>query len=292
MATRTMTINATLATASRQIDLLEAEILLANIIHANRTYLLGHPEHQLTWMQRWRFQRLTRRRQQGWPIAYLTGEHWFYGRSFTVNKHVLIPRPETELVVEMATREFKTQKHKNTETPIIVDVATGSGCVAVTLAAELGAQIIATDISKRALAMAKKNAIRHNVADQITFLHGSLLTPLTNHCLRPKTYDLKPIIVANLPYLPADHSLTQTPYEPRLALYGGGQDGLGLIQTLVEQCRDGACPVSTLILEIDPRQADAVQSLLAQKMPSGITTIHADLAGLTRVAVWKNVKII
>ncbi len=280
---------------TKTIDLAEAQLLLAHVLDVDSAYLLAHPQPRLSLWQRWRYARLLRRRIAGWPIAYLVGEKWFYGRPFWVNRHVLIPRPETELLVDVTIEAFQSFDVLNQ--PIIIDIGTGSGCIAITLAAELSVMIIATDTSRRALAMAKRNARRHDVQNLITFSRGNLLGNIDrevaaqrfyNHPLQPKTYNLKPtIIVANLPYLPANHVAAQTPYEPHGALYGGGQDGLGYIRALIDECRDEACLVSTaVILEIDPRQADAVRDLLAQRLPPGVITIHNDLAGRPRAAVW------
>lgn len=264
------------------IDSAESQLLLAHVLGVDQAHLLAHPSPRLKPWQRWRYRRLLARRAAGWPVAYLLGEKWFYGRRFYVNRHTLIPRPETETLIDVVRGIVGTEHAPIART---IEVGTGSGCIAVTLAAELGADIIATDVSAKALKVAKGNARRHGVARRITFLRGSLLEPITKP--RSTIYDQRrTTIVANLPYLPANHPVQQTPFEPRRALYGGGTDGLGLIRNLVDQCRDAKYYVSTIALEIDPRQAEAVQNLLRRGLPHGQTEIYPDLAGQARVAVW------
>jgi release factor glutamine methyltransferase len=259
----------------------ERELLLAHLLNVDLAHLLANSP-KLTLLQRWQYSRLLAKRARGWPIAYLVGEKWFYGRPFYVNRSVLIPRPETEALVDHVLQIFRSSDIRT-----IVDVGTGSGCIAVTLAAELGVQVIATDVSRRALAVARRNAQRHRMEKLITFRHTNLLDGICTG-VAPQRPHGNNIIIANLPYLPADHGAEQTPYEPTGALYGGGQDGLGLIRALVDQCRGVKfCPPTAIILEIDPRQANAVNDLLAQEMPNGETKIYPDLSGQMRVVVWK-----
>ncbi len=267
------------------IDPAEAQLLLAHVLGVDQAYLLAHPNHRLNPWQRWRYARLQARRAAGWPVAYLLGEKWFYGRAFYVNRSTLIPRPETERLIEVVRDLVEARR----ASPLrIVDVGTGSGCIAVTLAAELNVPVIATDTSRRALATARRNARRHDVAGLITLLHGNLLEPIRTDVAPQRLAGRRPtIIVANLPYLPADHPAEQTPFEPRGALYGGGDDGLDAIRALVDDCRDEARLVPTaVVLEIDPRQDAAVRSLLADRLPPGDIQIHEDLSGQPRVAVW------
>lgn len=266
------------------IDPAEAQLLLGHVLGVDQAYLLAHPSHRLSPWQRWRYGRLLARRAAGWPVAHLVGERWFYGRQFYVNRHTLIPRPETETLIDVV-RDFVGTRRA---LPLrIVDVGTGSGCIAVTLAAELGIPIIATDVSRRALAVARRNARRHTVARLITFFHGNLLGPIRTDVAPQRLSNRRPtIIIANLPYLPADHRASQTPFEPAGALYGGGADGLGLIRSLVDECRGEAHLAPTaLVLEIDPRQAAAVRDLL-DTLPDGNVSIHPDLSGRPRVAAW------
>lgn len=272
------------------IDLAESQLLLAHVLGVDQAYLLAHPKPRLNPWQRWRYARLLARRAAGWPVAYLLGERWFYGRPFYVNRHTLIPRPETETVVEIVIRVLETLKHGDTKTSVIIDVGTGCGCIAVTLAAELHAPVIATDVSRRALATARRNASRNGVAGLITLHHGNLLGAIRTDVAPQRLADQRPtIIVANLPYLPSDHPAGQTPFEPTGALYGGGADGLDSIRALVGQIsehRNTGTPVGAMVLEIDPRQAAAVRSLLADRLPPGEIQIHDDLSGRPRVAAW------
>lgn len=254
----------------------EIELLLAKVLGVDQTYLISHPSPRLSPRQRWRYARLLRRRRQGWPIAYLTGEKWFYGRPFAVNRHVLIPRPETELLIEKVKETNRINKKC-----LIIDVGTGNGIIAITLTKEIPkAKIIATDISKKALTLAKLNARRLKAANRIKFYQGNLLEAV------PKKYLNQPIIIiANLPYLPTSHKIKDTPFEPRLALYGKDQSGLKLITKLIEQSLKYP-NLKQLWLEFDPRQSSAVRELLREKMPRGSVSIYKDLSGRPRAAVW------
>src|SRR3989344_7665503 len=206
---------------------LDAAILLAFIIKKPKIFLYAHGEKNLTTAQ-WRsYQKLIKRRMRHEPVAYLVGEKEFYGRTFFVDKRVLIPRPETEFLIDTA---------KTIKASIVIDVGTGSGAIAVTLAKELAKPIIAIDISTKALAVAQHNAQRHNAT--VKFLRGNLLEPILSRLLNynynkevgipieigKSLYEalkLKAVlIVANLPYLPTNRakmlSLDIKKYEPRL----------------------------------------------------------------------------
>ena len=217
---------------------------------------------------------LVARRAEGEPVAYLLGEKEFYGRPFQVTPAVLIPRPETELVVERALA-FIDATAEPTKLRI-ADVGTGSGCIAVTLAAErAGLRLLATDLSADAIAIAAGNAARHGVAARITFERASLTGAATG-------FDL---IVSNPPYVPEADRVDLMPdvrdYEPSLALFGGG-DGLRVIAQLLPAAYGALRPGGALIVEIGAGQADAVSDL-ARAAGFAPPALHHDLAGIIRV---------
>lgn len=257
---------------------LDAEVLLAHVLGQDRVYLYREADLVLEGEYRRQYQALVRRRAGGEPVAYLTGHKEFMGLDFMVGPHVLIPRPETELMVEKALEVLAGWPAKQ----IAVDVGTGSGAVAVSLArlAPPGTRVYATDISIRALDMARVNAARHSVP--VSFHAGDLLAPL---------YGVLPagsvaLICANLPYIPrrdlAGLSRDVRHYEPVRAL-DGGVDGLELYRRLVPQADTLLSPGGHLFMEIGPDQARDALSLLA--LPGWQVRLLRDLAGHPRL-VW------
>ena len=219
-----------------------------------------------------RFHTLIARRARHEPIAYLTGEREFYGRSFVVTPDVLIPRPETELIVDEALLRRSAEAPRT-----IVDVGTGSGCLAVTLALECpSARVVATDVSDAALTVARANAARHGVQDRIECLRGSLLAPARG------PVDL---IVANLPYVAERDRSTLPPevadFEPATALFGGA-DGLDLVRTLLPEAAALLTPGGRLIFEIGQGQLNDVRDLI--EATGNLVFRHArqDLQGIPR----------
>ena len=230
------------------IDSLDSELLLAHVLKKDRAWLLAHSETPLSDSQKKEFDALIQRRINHEPVAYITGEKEFYGRSFTVNKHVLIPRPSTEGLIDLALQYFQKPQEEmidvdseivvfskvfKEESPqIIVDIGTGSGCIAITLALELSEySFIATDISEEALDVANKNAARYNVADRIQFLQRNLLDPLQN-------LDHPFLVISNPPYIPNADILMQdvAQHEPKKALFAG-PDGMDVLSTLFLQAQ-------------------------------------------------------
>lgn len=250
-----------------------AQALLAHVLLRDRAWLLAHTEATLTPEQSARFAALLARAAQGEPLAYLTGEREFCGLAFTVTPDVLIPRPETEGLVDVALRW--SGQYPQTA-PGVVDVGAGSGAVAVTLAARLPqARITAVDVSLAALDVARRNASRHGVVERIEFVQGNLLEDLSG------PFDA---ILANLPYIPtgALQTLDVIRWEPSLAL-DGGPDGLDLIGTLIRQAATRLLPGGLLALEIQYDQGPAVAALCRDAFPTAPVTIERDLAGLDRV---------
>ncbi len=281
-----MTINQTLNWASKLLDrkkisssTLDVAVLLVFIIKKPKEYLFTYPEKTLTKKQWLNFKSLTARRARHEPIAYLTNHKEFYGLNFYINPSVLIPRPETELLVDEALNYAKQFQPK-----IIIDLGTGSGCLAIALAKNLPeTKFLALDSSKFALRIAQKNSKRQRVLPQITFLTGNLLKPLFK-----KRFDLSnSLLVANLPYLITKEWQNAQPevkkYEPRQAL-DGGPDGLKYYQELFKELvRDSSPPI--LIIEIGYGQAAKIKKLVKRYLPNYQVKIKKDLAGFDRAAI-------
>jgi release factor glutamine methyltransferase len=235
-----------------------------------------------------RFSALIARRIQREPVAYIIGHREFWGLEFEVTRDVLIPRPETELIVEetLALDRGPTGSGPAGSggglgaSPVIVDVGTGSGCLAVALAHELPrARVIAIDVSTVALHVAKRNADHHGVNARITWHAGSLLEPVD------RTVDL---IVSNPPYVPLGDAETLPPdvreYEPAVALFSGG-DGLATIRALVTQAADRVRKDGWLIFEFGYSQAPAIREIIASASAWQLEKLREDLQGLPRTAV-------
>ncbi len=253
---------------------LDAEVLLAFVTKKPKTYLLSNIEKNLTPSQVKKFNTLISKRQRGTPVAYLTNHKEFYGLDFYITKDVLIPRPETEVLVEAVIKTAR-QLHKDTNEPVtIADIGTGSGSIAVTLAKYLlFSKLIATDISEKAILIAKRNAKHHKVLKRITFKKGDLLKPLKK--FKPN------IIVANLPYLTKDE-LVNVRHEPKQALYGGKM-GLVLIKKLLSQIQKILARKGIILLEISPAQVKAVDYFVEQHLPEKKLSFIKDLSGRERV---------
>jgi release factor glutamine methyltransferase len=266
---------------------LDAELLLAHVLPKNLTWLYLHAKDQLEQNQHEAFFGLIIRRENREPVAYIIGHKEFYALDVLVNQHVLIPRPETELLVETAI-QIVNDKLKNILSKskfVIADVGTGSGCIAIALAKHLPpANVFGVDISQPALEVARQNAVRHQVANRITFLAADLLEPLT------VPVDM---IVSNPPYV-SQPELTGpammpevNQFEPRLAL-DGGQDGLQIIQRLLPQAREKLKPGGTLLVEIGSGQGQEVTQLAQTYFPGATIQIKPDLAGLDRLLLIQN----
>ncbi|ABZ83490.1 methyltransferase, putative [Heliomicrobium modesticaldum Ice1] len=260
---------------------LEAEVLLAYGLGVSRAGLLAMLRDQLTDAQQARLGELIQRRLTGCPLQYITGRQEFWGLDFAVTPAVLIPRPETELLVETALALLGRQDR----TAWIADVGVGSGAIAVAMARERPRlQVLATDLSEAALAVARQNAKRHGVAGQIRFARGDLLDPAIDAAIRLKA------VLSNPPYIPSGHipSLQRevAGFEPKLAL-DGGEDGLDLYRRLAFKAGLVLEPGGFVALEIGYNQGEAVSSLFAAQGFRDIGLIR-DGQGHDRVvtAVW------
>jgi release factor glutamine methyltransferase len=250
---------------------LEAEILLRHVLGVSRAHLFARLEQTISPEHEEALQSALQRRLNGEPVAYILGHHEFYGLDFIVDRRVLIPRPETELLVEKAI-ELAGKR----EMAKIADIGTGSGAIAVSLAVNMPrVTIYAVDISAPALEVAALNCRKHGVTDRIVLLQGNLLEPL------PARVDL---IIANLPYVKVSDLQAQPDliYEPPLALNGGG-DGFNIIKVLCDRVGEKLQPEGCLLMEIGWGQANSVTALLKKTFPGALMEIYPDLAGIERV---------
>jgi len=271
---------------------LAAELLLLHVLGRNRTWLYAHPEEPIADADAQRYFDLIARRAAGEPTQHLTGKQEFWGLEFEVTPDVLIPRPETEHVIEvaldrLALREIRAGRPQTTsgEGLQIADIGTGSGCIAIALAKELpAANFLATDISPAALAVAKRNATRHQVADRIDFCETNLLvlhSPLaTRHS--PLSFDL---IASNPPYIGRREApslpVEVRDHEPASALFGG-EEGYELYADLIAQSAQHLKSGGILVLELGHSSLPAVQPLLDTTNWTSVG-ITDDLAGIPRV---------
>jgi len=248
---------------------LESELLLRHTLKISQVQLYLDLDHELNPNHEQTFWQLIKRRLGGEPTAYITEHREFYGLDFYVDPNVLIPRPESELLVEMALDLIQ-----NRPVPIIAEIGTGCGAIAIILALELPqAKIYATDISAFALKVALFNCQRHGVADRICLLHGDMLDPL------PEPVDL---IVANLPYVSKLELPESANFEPLLAL-DGGSDGLEKIYQLCQQVTDKLRPDGYLLLEVGQGRGKEVTTCLHSLFPAAKIEIAPDLSGIDRV---------
>jgi release factor glutamine methyltransferase len=270
---------------------LDAELLLAHALDTDRTAILAHTDAPVGDGVSSRFQASLDRRAAGEPVAYIRGIKEFHGLAFGADARALIPRPETERLVELAELEIVRRlvgaPRPSGSPPVrVIDVGVGSGAVAVTLAVLLRrrrmldeVELAASDVSDEALQLAKENAVAHAVGDRIAFstadlLPGSETTPWE-------------VVVANLPYV-RSNALPNLPvaasFEPAVAL-DGGPDGLAVIERLLDQLPDALAPGGVALLEIGGDQEAELRALAADRLPGWSCEIERDLGGLPRVAI-------
>jgi len=245
---------------------LTAEVLLAHAMKRERIYFFAHPEQALREVEWIHYGRYLNERIKGKPTQYITRKQEFFGREFRVTPHVLIPRPETELVIETVLRLAPKSGR-------VLDVGTGSGCIAVTLAIESDLSITAVDLSRAAITVARGNAEKHGA--KVRFIESDLLSAFGDSSLEA--------VVSNPPYVPLAemHSLQREvrDFEPHLALFGGSA-GLSVYERLIPESRRVLKPGGLLVLELGFRLADAVASIAADW--SEVQVLN-DLAGIPRV---------
>ena len=263
---------------------LAAELLLMHTVDRDRTWLYAHPEELISSLDADRYFALIARRANGEPTQHLTGKQDFWGLDLEVTPDVLIPRPETEHVIEvaldrLAVRELRAGRKLTLSGEVlqIADIGTGSGCIAIALAKELpGAAIYATDISRPALAVAQRNAARQNVANLVRFSEGNLLDGIA---------PLLDLIVSNPPYIGRREAASLMrevrDHEPEIALYGG-EEGYEFYADLITQSAVHLKPTGLLVLELGHNSLPAVQPLLDAAAWTNVAVTN-DLAGIPRV---------
>jgi release factor glutamine methyltransferase len=282
--TLTETLNSaaiTLSTAGIANARLDAEVLLSHIIHRDRVWLITHRDDVLDDKNQRDFDEAIERRSKREPLQYIIGNQEFWGLEFKVTPDVLIPRPETEFIIEAAIAMVQDRNK-----PVrIIDLCTGSGCIAVSLAKELAnAHVIATDASEKALAVARENTRDHGVADRIRYLEGDLFEPLKELDIRGQI----DIIVSNPPYVrESDLAALQSEvkdYEPLMALVAG-PEGTEIAQRIIRHATEYLKKNGALIMEMGLGQAGALTRMTEATGAYGKSEVLKDLAGIERVIV-------
>jgi len=262
----------------------EAELLFSRVLNCDRVSLYLNKKDKLGAQSGALVSSVLRKRISGYPLQYILGKADFFGREFLVNESVLIPRPETEILVETALKIGLRLKAKGLR-PDILELGTGSGCIAISLAKELpGVNIIATDISEKALGAARKNARLHNV--KINFVQGDLFNTY------PLSFTLYHLIISNPPYIPSGEINKLQPeiaYEPRQAL-DGGKDGLDYYRRIAGQCSEYLKEEGVLVFEIGFGQYEEIEKILQKGAKLQIIDVIRDYADIRRVIVAQKVK--
>jgi len=255
---------------------LDSSVLIAHIVNKSRTWVMAHPEFELTLEQQNQLEGSLTRLERGEPFPYVLG-HWeFFGLDFKITPDVLIPRPETELLVEKAITWLKKNPNKRS----ITDIGTGSGAIAISIAVNIpDSKILATDISPKALQIAVQNATRHDAGSKIEFMECDLLP--TSNAKGRISIDL---LCANLPYIPTKTLQTLSVYghEPTLAL-DGGQDGFELIRKLMKKAIAHLTPNALMLFEIEATLGKQALQLAHEIFPNAKTQLHQDLTGRDRL---------
>jgi release factor glutamine methyltransferase len=270
------TLSAILGAAGIPDAAIEARVMVREAAELSAEALLAEPERCLSQKQARTLSDWLTRRLRREPLQQITGHAWFYGRKFAVTRDVLVPRPETELLVEQA---LAFCRERRLQTPVIADIGTGSGALGVTLAYELpGARVIATDVSAEALEVARRNADALGVAERVEFRDGNLFEPLVERC---------DVVVCNPPYvlsgyLDGPDAQPELAFEPRGALDGGG-DGMDVLGPLLRSL-PGALKASgsAAFIEIDPPVAAKCVAEAKAALPGAQVSVLTDLAGLER----------
>ncbi len=267
----------TLGQMKTKSNMLDFDLLKAHAIKKPKEFLYSHPQYRLSVWEKLKLKYFVFLRQRGYSVATITKHKEFYGLDFFVNKNVLIPRPDTELMASEAIAEIKKSIGEIT----LIDVGTGSGCIPISILTTLKhapIKTLATDISCAALRVAKKNARTHNV--NIEFFHGNLLEPVEHKIINHKS---KIIITANLPYLTEQQFQTEPSIqrEPKIALVAKN-NGLALYEELLQQIKTFGLNTITFF-EIDPSQTEAIAKIIKQYLPNANVDIKKDLGGLDRL---------
>jgi release factor glutamine methyltransferase len=275
-----MTIDEALRTATRRLSphsstpRLDVELLLGHLLHLERAALLARPMVQIEPESLSSdYDSLIARRERGEPIAYIVGHKEFYGLDLVITKDVLVPRPETESVVEVCLHALPENEISH-----MADIGTGSGAIVVAVAVHRPHLLaFATDISARALEVARENCVRHGVDERVSLSVGDLF----------QTLDMKfDVIAANLPYVsPGEAEPDVATWEPHEAVFGGGQDGTEVIRRFLRQAPDFLAPGGTVVMETAYSQGPVVSELAKEAFPAASVQIRKDLAGYDRIII-------
>ena len=251
---------------------IEVRAIVSYVLQKPVEWIVAHPATVLNYDQIKDLETATARLINGEPLAYITGRRSFFGLDLMVDKSVLVPRPETELLVDLAIDWLRSKPGRTR----VADIGTGSGAIAIALANQIPAlAITAIDSSEGALEVARANATRYNLEDRIDFLHNDLLEGVD------REFDL---ILANLPYIPSPvvNQLAVVKHEPRYAL-DGGPDGLHFIERLIYTCKKNLVQNGCIFLEIQYNQENKVRKIALSQFPQAEISIFPDLAALPRV---------
>ncbi len=273
---------------------LDAELLLAHLLTREVTFLLAHDEQKISSINWWRYKRMISKRKEGMPVAYLIGHKEFFFLDFIVNRSVLVPRPDTEILVDcvinyfrgLRTMDYGLGRH------LLLDIGTGSGCIPIAVCKNVeNLNAVATDVSKKALKVAGLNIKKHGLKSRIKLVHSDLLENLPIDLLRNKEV----IVTANLPYIPKDYQISPAlKFEPSISLFGG-EDGLSLYKKIVHPSAnaqdDNFSPKNfTTLADIKPKAIffelfeDQI-AILKTKMPDYRLKFVQNMSGKARVMV-------
>ena len=267
-------------TAYPKMDTLDKECILAFILQKNREHIISHPEKHLSLLQTMQYRWLLRKRKKGVPLAYITKYKAFFGLDFLVNKNTLIPRPETEIMVEEVLKHIQ-------QNDILIDIGVGSGCVPIAIAKTVAKKnkhitLHGTDISTKAIKVAKKNAKKHGAS--ISFYIGNLLQPIIRHVSIPKHSPT--FITANLPYITEEQFAQEKSiqHEPKSALVAQ-DNGLALYKELLTQMKEWKTKPNSIrfFFEIDPLQSKELPQIIQSTFPNSTVFVKKDLAGHERL---------
>jgi len=257
---------------------LDSEVLLSFVLNKDRAYLLSHPEIKITKQQNKYFNKLIKQRNKNIPVAYIIGKKEFYNREFIINKNVLIPRPDTEIIIDYL-------KNKNM-TATYCDVGTGSGAIVVTLTCEINNQsnFIASDINHKTLKIAKQNAENYTNGQSIYFIKGSLWKPYNKFFSTNYHMSKNIVVIANLPYLEKKYIKTDLKHEPKQALYAPTQ-GLKFYKKLLQQISHSKFTPEMIALEALPEQMKNLEKISNQYLKNYSTSLWPDLGGQNRYII-------
>ncbi len=260
---------------------LDAEVLMAYVLKKPAVFLMTHDNEEVGFFDMWKYKRLISKRKKGMPVTYLTGHKEFFFLDFDINRHVLVPRPDTETLVECVINYLHNSKLSTPNSQLILlDIGTGSACIPISILKNIeDVRAIATDISENALKVAKKNIKKHKLQSRIQLIKSDLLkdVPLDSFI------DKEVILTANMPYIPKDYQVNpELKYEPQISLYGG-DDGMDIYKKLVDQIQD-IKPIAIFFELFDDQIA-----ILKTRLPDYRLKYVKNMSGVARALVMERV---